>query len=625
MEIERNNAKIQCSDFKKCGEIATLLSIGKPDFFLNCGFCEYTFLQLDNFIRHMYEDHHNEFPGYELKEEPSEMEEIIMEEKYNTESEEIDDYNNTNDFILKGFEKVEIEMDMSEEHVPLDIGDNFTKEYWDEENLVENNLHGNEFEKGYNKVKLPYEKENTRNRQHTSHKKNILLEGEYNSEETTDDLKISEKIIQVERISKVNSRRNDNKRKNILKDNKIKSEESGNDSEISQEMENLSYFEENSHVLPKNTLEFNSNQLTGNSHKSDDSDVEQELEETQVSDSEHSEDKRNESLYEAQAKSKPAIMKITITTDVTLKDEHYKLLAEVYEANRCLWDEEDIAYRFRNRREEALKSVHKEFTEKSGLNLTLEDLESQIVRLRRSCSIEKRKKIHCKRDKLKFIPNCPYYQQIAYLEVDVPPFECKICDKLLSGLGQYKVHVASHDGSLPFKCHLCGHGFQLASNLTVHLRRHVHDYTYNCEVCNKPCATTTELKIHMRSHTGEKPFVCYICGQKARTSSQLLVHTLRHQNRPRHKCKLCPKTFYETGTLNEHMSIHRNIRDKICEICDKGFTSNKQLRQHQLIHNVEKKYACKFCEKRFAQYAGLSGHMKTHGTKLSASVPDNFL
>nr|XP_014095319.1 zinc finger protein 2 isoform X1 [Bactrocera oleae] len=620
MEIQRNNAKIQCSDFKKCGEIATLLSIGKPEFFLNCGFCEYTFLQLDNFIHHMYEDHHNEFPGYELKQEPNEIEEIMIEEKYNTEPEEIDDYNDANDFILKGFEKVEIEMDLSEEHIPLDIGDNFTKEYWDEENLLENNLQG-EFQKGYN-VKLPTEKENTRNRQHSKKHKNKLSEYEYDSEETTGDFTISEKI-RVERICKVNSRQKYKKKENILKDDKIISAESGNDSEIPQENLNFSYFEENSHVVPKKRLD--GYQLTSSSYKSDDSDVGEELEETQVSDSGQSEDKRNESLYEAQAKSKPSIMKMTITANITLEDEHYQLLAEIYETNTCLWNEEDIAYRFKNRREEALKSVHEEFTDKSGLNLTLEDLESQIARLRKSCSIEKKQKIFCKRSKLKFIPKCSYYQHIAFLEVDVPPYECTICDKLLSGLGQYKVHVASHDGSLPFKCHLCGHGFQLASNLTVHLRRHVHDYTYNCEVCNKPCATTTELKIHMRSHTGEKPFVCYICGQKARTSSQLLVHTLRHQNRPRHKCKLCPKTFYETGTLNEHMSIHRNIRDKICEICDKGFTSNKQLRQHQLIHNVEKKYACKFCEKRFAQYAGLSGHMKTHGTKLSASVPDNLV
>lgn len=41
-------------------------------------------------------------------------------------------------------------------------------------------------------------------------------------------------------------------------------------------------------------------QLTSSSYKSDDSDVGEELEETQVSDSGQSEDKRNESLYEAQ-------------------------------------------------------------------------------------------------------------------------------------------------------------------------------------------------------------------------------------------------------------------------------------------------------------------------------------
>ncbi|XP_049311638.1 zinc finger protein 41 isoform X4 [Bactrocera dorsalis] len=620
MEIERNNAKIQCSDFKKCGEIATLLSIGKPDFFLNCGFCEYTFLQLDNFIRHMYEDHHNEFPGYELKEEPSEMEEIMMEEKYNTDPEEIDDYNNTNDFILKGFEKVEIEMDMSEEHVPLDIGDNFTKEYWDEENLLENNLHGDEFQKGYSKVKLPSEKENTRNRQHTKQHKNKLLDDEYNSEESTDNFTISEKIIEVERISKVNRRRNDNGKKNkkFIKDDKIKSEESGNDSEIPQEMENFSYFEENSHVLPKNTLELNSNQLTGNSYKSDDSDVEKELEETQVSDSGHSEDKRNESLYEAQTKTILKPTKVTIP-NIILNDTQCQVLADIYKTHTCLWDENDIAYRFGNRHKEALNSILEKCNETCGLSLTNNELQSEIVRLRKITSIEKRQKILCKRNNTKFKPHCSYYRHIEYLEVDVSPFECTICETLFPGLGKLKVHVASHDGSLPFICSLCGHGFQLASNLTIHLRRHVQDYTYTCDICSKSFATSTDLKIHVRFHTGEKPYVCSICGQRRSTASHLFIHTLRHQNRRRHQCKICSKTFIEKGTLKDHMLSHSQVRNYICDVCQKGFKTKKHLCQHKLIHAAEKKYACAFCEKRFSQSAGLKGHMKTHGTKLSAT------
>ncbi|XP_014095320.1 zinc finger protein 559 isoform X2 [Bactrocera oleae] len=613
MEIQRNNAKIQCSDFKKCGEIATLLSIGKPEFFLNCGFCEYTFLQLDNFIHHMYEDHHNEFPGYELKQEPNEIEEIMIEEKYNTEPEEIDDYNDANDFILKGFEKVEIEMDLSEEHIPLDIGDNFTKEYWDEENLLENNLQG-EFQKGYN-VKLPTEKENTRNRQHSKKHKNKLSEYEYDSEETTGDFTISEKI-RVERICKVNSRQKYKKKENILKDDKIISAESGNDSEIPQENLNFSYFEENSHVVPKKRLD--GYQLTSSSYKSDDSDVGEELEETQVSDSGQSEDKRNESLYEAQTKTILKPTKVTIP-NMILNDTQCQALADIYKTHTCLWDENDIAYRFGNRHKEALNSILEKCNEMCGLSLTNNELQSEIVRLRKITSIEKRQKILCKRKNTKFKPHCPYYQHIEYLEVDVSPFECTICETLFPVLGKLKVHVASHDGSLPFICSLCGHGFQLASNLTIHLRRHVQDYTYTCDICSKSFATSTDLKIHVRFHTGEKPYVCSICGQRRSTASHLFIHTLRHQNRRRHECKICSKTFIEKGTLKDHMLSHSQVRDNICDVCQKGFKTKKHLYQHKLIHAAEKKYACIFCEKRFSQSAGLKGHMKTHGTKLSAT------
>lgn len=620
MEIKRNNAKIQCTDFKKCGEIATLLSIGKPDFFLNCGFCEYTFLQLDNFIRHMHEDHRNEFPGCDLKQETKEIEEIMIEEKYNTDLEEIDDHNNVHDYILKGFEKVEIEMDTSEEHIPLDIGENFTKEYWDEENLLQNNLQGNQgstqdkLQKGYNRKKLPIETENTPNRKHPKKHKNKLLDIEFNGEETTDDFTISEEITEVEGESKVDRRRND-KRKKTIKYDKTKSIESDNDSEILQENGNFSYFEVKRHV-PKRRLKLDGKQLASNSDKSDDSDIEKKLEEIQVSDSGHSDDKRNESLYEAQTKTILKPTKVTIP-NIILNDTQCQVLADIYKTHTCLWDEKDITYRFGNRHKEALKSILEKYNETCGLNLAKNELQSEIVRLRKLTSIEKRQKILCKRKNIEFKPHCPYYQHIEYLEVDVSPFECTICETLFPVLGKLKVHLANHNGSLPFICSLCGHGFQLASNLTIHLRRHVQDYTYSCEICNKSFATSTDLKIHIRFHTGEKPYVCSICGQRRSTASHLFIHTLRHQNRRRHQCKICSKTFIEKGTLKDHMLSHSQVRDNICDVCQKGFKTKKHLNQHKLIHSAEKRYACTFCEKRFSQSAGLKGHMKTHGTKLS--------
>lgn len=112
---------------------------------------------------------------------------------------------------------------------------------------------------------MPTEKENTRNRQHSKKHKNKLSEYEYDSEETTGDFTISEKI-RVERICKVNSRQKYKKKENILKDDKIISAESGNDSEIPQENLNFSYFEENSHVVPKKRLDGYQVRLQDNSN-----------------------------------------------------------------------------------------------------------------------------------------------------------------------------------------------------------------------------------------------------------------------------------------------------------------------------------------------------------------------
>ncbi|XP_017467857.1 PREDICTED: uncharacterized protein LOC108360183 isoform X1 [Rhagoletis zephyria] len=62
LKIGINNCHI-----KKCGEIEALMPIEKKEFFLNCGFCEFTFLQLDKFIDHIYEDHSIEFLYPEIK------------------------------------------------------------------------------------------------------------------------------------------------------------------------------------------------------------------------------------------------------------------------------------------------------------------------------------------------------------------------------------------------------------------------------------------------------------------------------------------------------------------------------------------------------------------------------
>lgn len=69
LKIEMEKHKIECADLKKCGEITTQLSIGKREFFLNCSFCDYTFLQLGDFIQHICEDHMCQFTNPKVEDE----------------------------------------------------------------------------------------------------------------------------------------------------------------------------------------------------------------------------------------------------------------------------------------------------------------------------------------------------------------------------------------------------------------------------------------------------------------------------------------------------------------------------------------------------------------------------
>ncbi|XP_020714383.1 zinc finger protein 660 isoform X2 [Ceratitis capitata] len=570
MDVEIISEKIECSDLKKCGEIATLLSVGKPEFFLNCGFCEYTFLQLDNFIAHMYNDHITEFPATELKKETTEEDEMLNECSTDTlESVAQEEY-------LKEFERVEIELDTSDANILNDNKECLSKEFDEQENESKATLTG-------------------RIQRNQNFQLNLNRGDEIESSEK--EYKRPQEQSMRKRPSKIShNRRNAIREKYKLNKDELESQRDL-EMEISEEVIDTKKY--------RNESDLDDTKMSNNYDETDDDDFLQDFDES-------------EDVDEPQTKSKMKTQKRI--ADSVLDDKQFLILTEIYKSYTCLWNEVDIAYRFKNRREEAIKSLHEEFNSKSGLSLLQKDVEREIALLREICSIEKKEKLNSKRHNVKYRPKCPFYKNIAYIEVDVSPFECSICGKRLPALGHYKTHVASHDGSLPFKCHLCGHGFQVGANLTVHLRRHVQDYIYKCEICNKPCATTTELKIHMRSHTGEKPFICSVCGQKHGTSSHLLVHMLRHNNKRPHKCKICSKAFFESGTLKEHMMVHTKIRNIICDICHKGFKSKTHLYQHKLIHNKEKRYECNICKKRFAQPAGLSGHMKTHGTKLSANV-----
>ncbi|XP_054730339.1 zinc finger protein 2-like [Anastrepha obliqua] len=623
MALGIEHERVEYEDLKICGEITTLMSIGKKEFFLNCEFCDASFLKLDDFIQHISEEHLSKFMGLNLKQNltscPLQSEEEIGDVEICMQSESFSEENDDTQYDLRAFEKIEIELDSNGINNSLDSESAALEEITDTESLqslVTNEL--GEFSEEINETHgnadlIPYAQhdlcdaqldltEHCKNKDEKDDKKKFIIEfiEVYRSLQSlwnTNLKAYQNRVLKNEQYEILLKKYKEEYPEATMEDVKQKIQRLR--SNFRRELRRMDPFGITT-LYYFDAMNFLRNIIP------------------------LSESRKNIHGYdESQDALEPILKKFTVSESL-LDDAQFIQLAKIYKKYPCLWDEKDIAYRFANRRREALNNVLKELNEKCKLNLVKNDFEKETARLRKICSNEKKQKIACKRNNLVFKPRCPYYDHISFLEVDVTPYECLICGLVVSGPCQFKIHLSSHDGSLPFKCHVCGHGFRLVTNLTVHLRRHVHDYTYSCKVCNKPCATTTELKTHLRLHTGERPYVCDICGKAMRSWAEFSRHMERHAKLPRHKCEICSKSFYEKRKLKEHMNVHLKVRNDICDVCNKGFTSVKLLRQHKLIHDIEKKFVCKLCGKRFAQCAGLNSHMKSHGTKLSAMPLRNF-
>ncbi|XP_036339707.1 zinc finger protein 652-like isoform X2 [Rhagoletis pomonella] len=542
METESNKQKIELGDLKKCGEITTLLSVGKKEFFLNCGFCDYTFLRLENFISHMCEDHMFHFigPKKEKTDLPLDLNEENEDADFNMQSsytvEEIDDSASN----LRDFERVEIELDDTKMSDSMDVkdlfGDRFMSEE-SEESSDDDDLENSDDAEMPEKVLNPND-----DAEIADSLKALDVENKFDKKMVLRIFKSFEKRPALWDVDVTLTKHS--------REKEIKS--------IAMEVGTPAEWDSVRKLLGKLSSRLRTEMVRKKIYESKGkaytpiwySDLNTFLKPRRPSGRIRPEliSKNNRTkpttLTKQFAPPERAMHRKYVVPESLINDVQCVILANIYKEQPSLWDETDITYRFSNRRREAIVNVHKEFNRQTGLHLTQYDVGCEIARIRKICSYEKKQKIICKRQNKTFKPECEFYEHIAYLEADVNPFECSICGKISTGSGQHKVHLASHDGSLPFKCHVCGHGFKLATNLSVHLRRHAQDYLYKCEVCGKPCATTTEIKIHMRSHTGEKPYVCDVCGKNFQTSSKISTHMRRHENRPSHKCEICSKTFF---------------------------------------------------------------------------------
>ncbi|CAD7011881.1 unnamed protein product [Ceratitis capitata] len=302
-------------------------------------------------------------------------------------------------------------------------------------------------------------------------------------------------------------------------------------------------------------------------------------------------------------------------------DDHLTFI-EIYKSYSALWDVDHPDYRSTTYRNEELNQMLEEVNLMLGINSSLEELQKTLYELRKEFSAEKHKRLvetadACAKSTATQPPSIIQMKLMEFLDLNLGPFRCDVCDEVIKTSDQYKIHKSGHDGMQPFICTLCGKGFQIPGNLTIHIRRHKGDFPYACEVCDKKFATSTEVAIHMRSHTGERPYICDLCDKSFKTWSFYDTHRRTHLKQSNFHCPICDKAFYERNRYTDHMNGHLNIRKHACDVCGKAFTTFANLKKHNELHLPVKKYKCDICGQRFAQLASVRWHKrKAHAQAL---------
>lgn len=170
--------------------------------------------------------------------------------------------------------------------------------------------------------------------------------------------------------------------------------------------------------------------------------------------------------------------------------------------------------------------------------------------------------------------------------------KCIKCDKILSNMRAYKVHLKTHSGDKPFVCEVCGKAFSLLATLKSHSLIHKGELPFKCPQCPHRARLQQSLVMHIRTHTRERPYTCPHCPATFTTSSNRAKHVRYHSDATPYRCDKCPKAYSRKKDLLDHMSIvHLGVKRHQCNICMKRLASNSSLIYHRrVVHNVKRKY-----------------------------------
>lgn len=140
-------------------------------------------------------------------------------------------------------------------------------------------------------------------------------------------------------------------------------------------------------------------------------------------------------------------------------------------------------------------------------------------------------------------------------------FQCDICGRSFTLVGNMQKHRKLHSGERPFSCDVCGRAFGLRGNLQKHKIIHTGVKLFHCGVCGKPFALRGNMQKHEIIHTGMKPFHCTVCDKRFTLRGNLQKHVLTHTDSARDRkpfpCSQCDKNFPHNTSLQNHIqSFH---------------------------------------------------------------------
>ncbi|XP_075963316.1 uncharacterized protein LOC142967708 [Anarhichas minor] len=127
-----------------------------------------------------------------------------------------------------------------------------------------------------------------------------------------------------------------------------------------------------------------------------------------------------------------------------------------------------------------------------------------------------------------------------------------------------------------------------------------------------------------RCSAGEKRFRCSECEKTFCNRGNLKRHMIIHTGEKPFSCSVCKTSFNTSSHLRTHMRIHTGEKPFSCSVCEKSFTRSGDLKSHMIIHTVEKPFSCSVCKKSFNHRSNLLSHVIIHtGEKpFSCSVCD---